>query len=377
MATYEGKWRCIRCSTVNLGRNLNCQSCGVKRSEDIEFFLDDDASAVTDENLLKQSSAGTDWICTYCGGNNRAFDSRCSSCGNTRSSQDKQLNEETRGIRDWSEAAQKAARSAVPQQNFQTAAAKKPFFSSRILKFGLLGLGLLAPVIIALLGILIYISTLTYSVDVEVTGLKWQRSIAIEEYRTVTETAWEGEMPREARVQSQTRALHHTDRVASGARDVTENYTEQVADGTERYVCGRKNKKNGFFEDEYCTRTKYKTVTKTRTKTETVYKDIPVYKTRYTYLIDKWTAAGEKTTSGTDFNPQWAKVEVNNFKTRETGRTESYNLLCKELGGKNKLHEFKLTPENWSKFQNGVHLHGKTNFFGELISVDELAIKDW
>jgi hypothetical protein len=51
--------------------------------------------------------------------------------------------------------------------------------------------------------------------------------------------------------------------------------------------------------------------------------------------------------------------------------------MCKELGGKNKLHKIKLTGENWSKFQNGQHLHGKTNFFGKLISIDELPNAEW
>jgi hypothetical protein len=165
--------------------------------------------------------------------------------------------------------------------------------------------------------------------------------------------------------------------VPDGTRSVPETYTEQVSDGTERYVCGRKNKKNGYFEDEYCTRTKYKTVTKTRTKTETIYKDVPVYRTRYTYLIDKWVAADEKITNGNDFNPHWAIVQVDNVRTREGGRQESYNLLCKELGGKNKLHKFKLTPENWSQFQNGMRLHGKIDFFGDLTSINELPQGEW
>ena len=178
-------------------------------------------------------------------------------------------------------------------------------------------------------------------------------------------------------MQSSERALHHTDRVADGTQSVPETYSEQVADGTEKYVCGRINKKNGYFEDKYCTRTKYKTVTKTRNKTETVYKEVAVYKTRHTYLIDKWMAAGEKTTSGSDFNPRWETVSVDNIKTREAGREESYNLICKESGEKNKSHKLKISPESWSKFQNGIMLHGKKDFFGKLISIDEIPNEKW
>lgn len=367
MAIYEGKWRCRRCATVNLGRNLNCLSCGVKRDEDAKFFLDDDAAALADEQLLAQARAGADWICLYCGTSCRAAEKQCSGCGSLRSGENKQLVEETRGAGDWSEAAQKKN---VPPPA-AVAAPQKSFFSRRLVKFGLLGAGAFAALFVALFAALVYISTLSYVVEVEVSSLEWRRSIALEEYKTVAETAWEGEVPGEARVQSKKSALHHTDRVPAGTRQIPETYTEQVADGSERYVCGRTDKKNGYFEDKYCTRTKYKSVTKTRTRTETVYRDVPVYKTRYTYLIDKWTAAGERATAGNDFNPQWADVKVDNVRTREAGRTENYNLLCKELSGKNKLHKLKIAPDAWKKFQNGQRLRGKVDFFGGLISIDD------
>lgn len=303
MAVYEGKWRCLRCASVNAGREVNCLKCGVKRSEDVVFFLEDDASALTDEQLLNQAKAGADWICRYCESNNRASEAQCSGCGSLRSEANKQLAEESGGINDWSEAALKAQKFAPSATN---APPKKSFFSRRLVQFALLGAGLFGVVFIALFAALIYISTLEYPVELEVSGLEWQRTIALEEYKTVSETAWEGEVPQNARVQSSERAVHHTDKVPDGTRTVPETYSEEVADGSERYVCGRIDKKNGYFEDKYCTRTKYKTVTKTRNRTETIYKDVPVYKTRYTYLIDKWIPAGEKTTSGSDFNPHWA-----------------------------------------------------------------------
>lgn len=369
MAIYEGKWRCERCSSVNRGRDLNCLSCGVKRSENVEFFLDDDAVTVADERLLAQANAGADWICLYCGTNCSAAQTQCSGCGSLRSAENKQLVEETRGVNDWSEAALKAQNA----QNFaEPQPPKKSFFSSRLVKFVLAGIGAVGVLFVALFAVLIYLSTLKYPAEIEVSGLEWQRSIALEEYKTVTETAWEGEVPQTARVQSKETAVHHVDKVPNGTRTVPETYTEEVADGTESYVCGRTSKKNGFFEDKYCTRTKYKTVTKTRSRTETIYKDVPVYKTRFTYLIDKWVSIGEEKTSGNDFNPQWANVKVDNVHTREGGRTESYNLLCKESSGKNKLYKVKLTPQNWANFQNNQRLHGTIDYFGTLVSIDEI-----
>lgn len=370
MATYEGKWRCARCAQANLGRNLNCLTCGVKRGDGVEFFLDAEAAAISDANLLSQASAGADWICRYCSGSNRASENQCSSCGSGRSDKDRQLIEETRSVNDWTEAAQKAARLNPPPPNLN--APPKSFFSAgRLFKFGLLGAGGLVTAFVALFFVFLYIGTATYATEVEVTNLEWTRTVAVEEYKTVAESAWEGEVPSEARVQSQTRAVHHTDKVPDGTRTVPETYTERVSDGSESYVCGRVSKKNGFFEDKYCTRAKYKTVTKTRDRTETVYKDVPVYKTRYSYLIDKWVTVDEKTTAGTNFNPQWATIQTDKTH-REGKRAETYNLLCKELGGDNKLHKMKLTAEDWSKFKAGERLPGKTNFFGDLVSIDGL-----
>ncbi|HQU82242.1 MAG TPA: hypothetical protein PKY59_03915 [Pyrinomonadaceae bacterium] len=369
MAIYEGKWRCERCSSVNRGRDLNCLSCGVKRSEDTEFFLDDDAVTVADEQLLAQANAGADWICLYCGTNCAAVQTQCSGCGSIRSAQNKQLEEETRGVNDWSE----AALNAQNAQNFaELQEPQTSFFSSRLVKFILAGIGAVGVLFVGLFVVLMYLSTLKYPVEMEISGLEWQRSITLEEYKTVTETAWEGGVPQAARVQSKETALHHVDKIPNGTRTVPETYTERVSDGTERYVCGRTSKKNGFFEDKYCTRTKYRSVTKTRNRTETIYKDVPVYKMRYTYLIDKWVSIGDQTISGNDFNPQWANVKVDNVHTREGARKENYNLLCKELSGKNKLYKIKLTPQNWANFQGNQHLHGTFDYWGKLLSIDEI-----
>ncbi|MCD9188631.1 MAG: hypothetical protein LUM44_19590 [Pyrinomonadaceae bacterium] len=371
MAVYEGKWRCERCLSVNRGRDLNCLSCGVKRSENVEFFLDDDAAEVADEQLISQANAGADWICLYCGTNCSASQTQCSGCGSPRTIQNKQLIEETRGVNDWSEAALKA-RNAQTTQNFSPVQPQKSFLSNRLVKFILAGTGAAGILLVGVFAVLMYLSTLSYPAEIEISGLEWKRSISLEEYKTVTETAWEGEIPQAARVQSKENALHHVDKIPNGTRTVPETYTERVSDGTERYVCGRTSKKNGFFEDKYCTRTKYKSVTKTRNRTETIYKDVPVYKTRYTYLIDKWVSAGDQTTSGNNFDPQWANVKADNIHTRESGRTENYNLLCKEFGGKNKAYKVKLSPQNWANFRQNQHLHGKIDFWGELISIDEI-----
>src|SRR6185369_6580994 len=137
MAIYEGKWRCVRCSSVNRGRDVNCLSCGVKRSDDVEFFLEDEVTSVSDEKLINQARAGADWICLYCGTNCLASQTQCSGCGGLRSDKNKQLSEETRGINDWTEAAQ----NAKELQNLAPAPPKRSLLGSRFIKLGLFGIG--------------------------------------------------------------------------------------------------------------------------------------------------------------------------------------------------------------------------------------------
>src|SRR4029079_1757996 len=107
-----------------------------------------------------------------------ASQTHCSGCGSLRSDKNKQLLEETRGINDWTEAAQKAKEG----QNMAPAPPKRSLLGSRFIKLALFGIGAVGILFITLFSVLIYLSTLTYPVEIEVSGLEWQRSIALEEY---------------------------------------------------------------------------------------------------------------------------------------------------------------------------------------------------
>src|SRR5260370_21649808 len=71
MAIREGKWRCPYCSVVNRGADLTCTGCGATRDKDVQFFLEEAADEVTDEQLLATARAGADWLCQFCQTSNR------------------------------------------------------------------------------------------------------------------------------------------------------------------------------------------------------------------------------------------------------------------------------------------------------------------
>ncbi|HEX8246476.1 MAG TPA: hypothetical protein VF541_23430, partial [Longimicrobium sp.] len=64
MAIREGRWDCPSCgSEAQLGRHVYCTGCGAPRPEEVQFYLPEDAEAVTDAGQLAQANAGADWVC--------------------------------------------------------------------------------------------------------------------------------------------------------------------------------------------------------------------------------------------------------------------------------------------------------------------------
>lgn len=80
----EMTWRCSTCRHRNLGRHMNCESCGKPKDESEEYEMPSDtasAATVDDPKLLRMAEAGAHWKCEYCGSHQRALDGGCARCG--------------------------------------------------------------------------------------------------------------------------------------------------------------------------------------------------------------------------------------------------------------------------------------------------------
>lgn len=80
----EMTWRCSTCKNRNLGRHMNCESCGKPKDESEEYEMPSDtasAATVEDPKLLRMAKAGEHWKCSYCGSHQRALDGGCARCG--------------------------------------------------------------------------------------------------------------------------------------------------------------------------------------------------------------------------------------------------------------------------------------------------------
>jgi hypothetical protein len=228
------------------------------------------------------------------------------------------------------------------------------------------------------------------SIDLKMTALEWKRTVYIEEYRLEDHEDWDDQVPGDAKILSKKQGVRSYRQIPVGKRTVqesytervqdgTESYTERVSDGTERYKCGVINKKNGFFEDRYCTRFKYKTVTKTRpryrsvTKTrpreEVIYDSVPVFGTLVSYRVWRWSETGQAASQGSDFEPVWGLVEEDD--THRAGRkTEDYVLVLVDTADPGKVFRWPLKPDQINRCSINTVVAGKIDSSGRLISLE-------
>lgn len=228
-----------------------------------------------------------------------------------------------------------------------------------------------------------------------VAGFSWERTITVEQLRTLTETGWG--IPADGRLITETQAFHHNESVLdhyeTRQRQVcetvregteTEEYQDckQVQTGTESYVCGYRDLGNGNFEEIWCERPIYeqkcapatrlvpKYVKKCHDETyqHPIYRQEPRYATRYTYKIDRWVVSRTLHAAGEDHNATWPALDLA-ANERETGRTESYTVVFRdERGGS---YRYKCGLEEWSSFSEGASLKINVEEDGDVTPINK------
>lgn len=354
MAIQLGRWDCPVCGQIGILGNLTaCPSCAAPRGKDVEFYLPQDAQDLTDENSIKEAAAGVDWLCNYCGSDNKATATHCKSCGNERDKDDVNRQEKKYSLDEVPATGQKKKK----VQPITPVPAKTSGFSTG--KKVLLGLG-------------IFIMIITFvmwprSFTVEVVQHTWERSIEIENNRLMTEEDWS--VPATGTIINSFRAIHHYDQVFDHNETRTRTVREVV--GSERYKCGSVSKGNGYFEDEYCDRDVYGN--KTESYTEAVYRNVPVYQTKYKYTIYRWKKDHDIDKKGSDKNAEWPKEKLKNEFWREGKKTEKYTLLFKDNKGKtyNEVVDYNL----WTQINDNQELKAKKNSMGVFYGIDKEQLK--
>lgn len=345
MAIREGAWDCPHCGRKrNRGPEKFCGGCGAPRGEDVHFYLPDDAREVIEADELRRAQAGPDWTCAFCEADNPSDYAFCSSCGASREGSTARPVVEQRTDTPPVTPVPLAATPPEPPPP----APGRPWLK-RGCQIGCLGL-------VAVFFLLWLIGRPRERV-LTVTGHRWERTIAVEELRTVTEEGWEGELPSGARSLSSRREVHHTNRVQIGTETRTRTVSERVQTGTEHVKVGSRDLGNGYFEDVYEDRPVYEDRDHEETYQEPVYREDPVYRVKHRYEVDKWMPAREAKAGASDLSPEWPDAGLG-AKQREGQRTEVYEVLFDDREGDSRVYRARDELE-WRSFQPGASYRAK------------------
>lgn len=353
----EGFWKCPKCATKCRGSEQECANCGAVRDENVEFFCEDDAPAITDEAELEKAKSGPDWICQFCGNTSPAASPKCTGCGSYREDGKKRQEKEV----------------SEPEK----ADPEKPSEPPKPLPKGCqIGCAIFA----VLMLILMAMSCQQKPGQLEIMSTSWQRSIEREQYQTVRESAWKSEMPSSAREISRSRDIRKYNQVPDGTEVVDEDYTEKVKVGEKKVQDGKVNLGNGRFKIKYKMVPEYKSVTKTRKVTRTKYRQVPVYEDKITYDVEKWRSLEKVQASGTDNEPVWPETKASVSTPAKVGdiregkKSEIYKVKARRVSDKkefdlDKLEGKPLTYEQFMKLRKGTKWEAIFNGLGGLSSV--------
>jgi hypothetical protein len=360
MAIREGRWDCPSCGSAGqLGRHVYCTGCGAPRPKEIQFYLPEDAGAVTDAGQLAQANAGADWICEHCGGSARATDAECPGCGAPRGSSTQ------REVTEYDE--ENIPRAGRPQGSAARTAMQPPPSMAKPPKPSHFGRNVFVLLLVTVFGWIGW-SNRTRHVEGVVTDKQWERSIQVEAYRTVTEEGWS--LPDGGRLVRSYRAIREYRRVLDHYETRSRQVSERVQTGTESYSCGSRSKGNGYFEDRTCTRPTYETRYHTETYQDPVYRQEPVWDTKYEYRIKRWVPDTLLSEHGADNEPRWPAT-VPDDTTREGEKKQRYVITFRDGDGDTYSPEVPL-PQ-FTGHHVGEHVPLKVN--GSRAQIDTATTK--
>ncbi|MDX1615388.1 MAG: hypothetical protein R3300_13830 [Candidatus Promineifilaceae bacterium] len=357
MAVREALWDCQYCGQIGIrGRRKACSSCGRSRPDGTTFYLPENAAAVEEASLLKQAAVGPDWICAFCGSSNAADVEICRSCGAPReaTSQEQAVTDyapgqaPSSGDMDLDEPISRPMRSPAP------AAKRRPLIGATI-----------AAVLVVAVGIFVAIVLFGgRDVAATVTGFEWQRTVEIEELRTVEEEGWD--VPGDGRIVDQRREVRSYDQVLVGYETKQRQVSERVQVGQRTYVCGQRDLGNGFFEDIECTEPVYETQSRTESYDAPIYRQEPVYDTLYVYEVDRWVTDRTAAASARDHSPYWPATNLA-ADEREGERDGEYLIY---LSDDEESYTWELEQEEWQSFELGQQVEIEFNAFGNISAVN-------
>jgi len=238
---YEMLWDCDHCEAKGLlGKSQrHCPECGAPQSAIKRYFPTPEQQKRVDGHVYE----GADRTCPACNAPMGAKAKNCTQCGSPL---------------DGSKVVEGVKAPAPPPPKKKRA----------IWPFVLLGIALF-------IFLIWFLFIRTKEATMQVTAHRWERSIVVEEFKEVEESAWQNEAAKDA----------------MGMRCIRkERSKKQVADGEECHI-ENVDKKDGTFEK----------VNRCKTK----YRSEPVNDDWCTYTVRRWKKVDEVSAKGDGMTPAW------------------------------------------------------------------------
>lgn len=344
--TYQMLWDCPRCDTPNLLglTHRHCPNCGAPQDPSKRRFPSDDEKIAVEDHPL----AGADLECPACNTANSASAKCCGGCGypldeaKQVGGQDDIVLGEGEGF-----AGQTAAEIRQAERDRQAALrqpAKPEPKTSWLTKRTMIIGGVIFAVVL-----LVFLFTRKKEVQIEVSGHSWSRSIEIEQYGAVDESAWCDRMPAKAKLKNKRSEVREKKKVPDGETCKTRKVDNR--DGT-------------FKEVKEC---------------KPKYREEPVYADKCYYTIDKWHRDRSADAQGSALSPEpnWPKVGLRKTGKgncrgceREGSRSESYKVLFSYEGDEDSC---TFSQDKWKSFALGDRFSAKAGRMTGNLDCDSLV----
>lgn len=336
---YEMLWDCPRCETPKLLglSHRNCPNCGSPQDPTKRYFpKDEDKVAVEDHPFV-----GADKQCKGCDAPNAKTAEFCVCCGNSLEGAGPVIQRDTQA-QAGAAFADDSAKAATAEQRAKKQAehapvAPPPAKSKLPALLGVAALGFFV-LLCALGGVAMFWKQ---EAAVAVSGHAWARSVAVEEFKAVADSAWQDQLPTGARSVSCARAERSTTKVEDGQDCHNERHDN--GDGT-------------FSEAQKC-------VTK--------YKDEPVYGQKCSYTIDKWVTGRTARADGKALAPApaWPAVALAPTE-REGAKTETYTVSFTADGGR--VLSCDIPQDRWALLPDGSRWKAPVGVLSDSIDCNAL-----
>lgn len=341
----RGYWTCPYCDTADIDGLVDyCPNCARHKPENTKYYMANGvvtgktyhsnniqpAEVVSDEELQRAGikreecdGAHPEWKCPYCNSLNNWGDATCSSCGapKKRASKDFSYVDRTSDnayVQDVNKrhTEQNADHNKDVYHETSHKRTLKSWISRNLSRIGV-GAG-----IIALMAAIIFL-VFPYKEVSTVDGFSWERSINIEQERTVKESDWF--VPVGGHCYDTKQEIRSYKDVLDHYETVLETKSKQVIDHYEPTYTYSDNG-NGTFTEHMHQTPVYRTEVYTEPKQVPVYKQVAVYDTKYYYEIDRWFFEYASESSGNDKDPYWNENYTLKNRERDTSRSETYTI---------------------------------------------------